>query len=527
MEILKYWPLESEPRETQLKTFKFIEENLDKKYIFCELPVGTGKSPVGITLANYLKSINTEKKSSFILTPQKILQKQYEETFGTNNDQFSTLYGKSNYTCQSFNTNCEIGSLTKFKCKNCPSKIALDNAKNSENIVLNYALATIHFNCTKAFEPRNLMILDECHQLENILTEYNTISINKLNCVKFKIPWLNATNFNDAYDWLEEIFFPSFNDIFDDLTEECDKLKEKPKLTDKQISKLKFYNDMSDLHSKVTNFLDLPKNIASTKYIHVIDNYGLKIKHLFGADNFNQIFKPQADKFIFLTATLFDHVEFCNNLGIPLNETCVISTESEFPKENRPVIFKPVMKMSYGWDNQANEKSRQNMINIIKVLLEEHIDENGIIHTGNFQIAKWLVGELKGIKHEVLHHNPDSGDNRDQIVKIFTESKKPVLLISPSITEGLDLVEDKARFAIFAKVSYGPLGDNWIKQRMEMSSNWYLLRALTDVLQGCGRVVRSKDDFGVSYILDSSWSYLYNKTKHKIPQWWLESYHEV
>jgi len=38
-----------------------------------------------------------------------------------------------------------------------------------------------------------------------------------------------------------------------------------------------------------------------------------------------------------------------------------------------------------------------------------------------------------------------------------------------------------------------------------------------------GRSVRSKEDQAVSYILDSSFNWFYNKNKKKFPEWWKKS----
>jgi ATP-dependent DNA helicase DinG len=154
-----------------------------------------------------------------------------------------------------------------------------------------------------------------------------------------------------------------------------------------------------------------------------------------------------------------------------------------------------------------------------------HGEESGIIHTANFQIAKWLVEELEfSVPQQVLHHNPDSGDDRNAIINQYTTTPKPTVLISPSVTEGLDLYDDLARFAIIVKVPFGFLGDQWIKKRLEMSNSWYQRRALIDIIQGGGRIVRSKEDNGNVYILDESWRYLYSQTGHMVPDWWKESY---
>lgn len=523
MNILPYWPLKSKPRQTQIDAFNFFLENEDKKYFFISAPVGTGKSAIGVTIANYLKT--QENFTSFILTPQKILQEQYEKSF--NGGLFlSSIYGKNNYSCNSVNTDCETASSIRLKCNNCPYQAVLYKAKNSDHVVMNYALALRAFGHTDHWDRRSLMIMDECHQLENILTEHDILDISSDMCDRFNIPkWSNVTTV-ELYKWIKTVFFPNFSNVVEDLKEKVEPfVNASPDSV--SFALVKMYNELCLIYEIVSNFVSFELSDIDNWFINVSDESHVKFKHLYGANTFKHVLHNKAEKFLFLSATIFDHEEYCNNLGIPLDQVAFFTCDSDFPNDNRPVVFIPTMKMSYGWDNDSNKNNRSKMIANIKKLLIEHKDEKGIIHTGNYQIAKWLVNELNNSSHEIWHHNPDSGDSRDKIIDAFLNSKKPAVLISPSITEGLDLVEDKSRFAIFAKVSFGALGDNWIKKRMEMSNNWYLLRALTDVIQGCGRVVRSKDDYGVCYILDSSWSFLFNKMKHKLPKWWLNGYHEV
>jgi len=97
------------------------------------------------------------------------------------------------------------------------------------------------------------------------------------------------------------------------------------------------------------------------------------------------------------------------------------------------------------------------------------------------------------------------------------------LLISPSITEGLDLKDDLGRFAIWAKVPFPFLGDNWVKRRQQLSSDWYSRQAMIAMIQGGGRIVRSKDDWGHVYILDESFGNLLKYSKRFLPKWFTES----
>lgn len=526
MSILDCFALEA-PRPQQVHALEEIEKNIDKKYIFCGMPVGTGKSAIAVTLANYLDGAH---KSSFILTPQKILQTQYEKSFMTEDKRyFSTLYGKNNYTCRGKGVTCEIGSILKPKCGSCPHSYALQTASKSDHVVLNYALALRSFKHTDVFKKRNLLVMDECHQLETILSDYNNLIVFKNVCEKYKVPWCKSKSLSEALDWVQTIYFPTMNDVCKKMAEDCEPLlEENYKPSPVEITKIQQFVQMSEHVELLKTFLGMSEIEANEKFIlNVTDDVSFKFKYLYGEYNFKTILEPMADKFLFLSATLFDYKEFCKNLNIPLHQTCFISAESDFDPENRPVLFKPVMKMSYGWDKPENKENRAEMIDYITTILQQHKTDKGIIHTGSFAVAQWLVKELAPYTHEVIHHNPGSNNDRDKAIDYFMKLKKPSILISPSITEGLDLYDDLARFAIIAKVPFGQLTDEWIKARMEISKKWYMLRAITDVIQGCGRIVRSPDDYGAVYILDASFKYLYQQTQYSLPDWWKTAYQEV
>jgi len=235
-----------------------------------------------------------------------------------------------------------------------------------------------------------------------------------------------------------------------------------------------------------------------------------------------------ANRFLFMSSTILDKDGFCSDLGIDPKDAAFLSLESEFDIDNRPVYYMPQMKMNYTWNQPENKQNRNDMLSSIKRLLEIHKGDSGIIHTANFQVAEWLVEQLTGeIDHDIFHHNPSSGDDRNSIIYAFISSPNPGVLISPSSTEGLDLKDDLGRFAIFVKTPFGYLGDQWIKRRMEMSPEWYSRRALIDIIQGGGRVVRGENDHGYVYILDGSFGMLYNRSYHLIPKWWREAYHTV
>lgn len=251
-----------------------------------------------------------------------------------------------------------------------------------------------------------------------------------------------------------------------------------------------------------------------------------QFKRLTGSFSFRRIIDPMADKFLMMSSTILNKEGFCRDLGIKEEDTAFLSMTSEFDIENRPVYYMPKARMNAKWKLPENETSRQTMLSAVDTLLGMHAEESGIIHTGNFEIARWLVENIN-TTHRIYHHNPDSGDDRNSVIAAFQGDPKPSVLISPSSTEGLDLKDDLGRFAIFAKIPFGSLGDQWIKRRMEMSPEWYQRRALIDIIQGGGRVVRGGDDWGNVYILDESWTHLHKNALHMIPQWWRDGYQRV
>jgi hypothetical protein len=51
---------------------------------------------------------------------------------------------------------------------------------------------------------------------------------------------------------------------------------------------------------------------------------------------------------------------------------------------------------------------------------------------------------------------------------------------------------------------------------------WYYRAALRTVIQGCGRVVRSPDDHGATYLADSSLLDLFERARSDMPGWFAD-----
>ena len=531
MNILNFWPHpERQPREAQVIALGFIEEAVrqGKKYIILEAPVGAGKSYIGVTASRYLSG---GAGNGYILTPQRILQEQYRQEFA--NVGVVPFYGKSNYQCPSKGVTCDIGGLLTPKCMPCVHKQAKKAAQEAPNVVMNYKLALLSFTVGMAFspsQPRKLMVLDEAHALEDHLVEFDTVSVTEWRCKKINLPWEPQSDITRAHSWIKNSYLPALEIKEGTMVREVERIRAKKRddMTREDINLLREYNGLLDHINEITVYAEMEIDELLKEHILVFDKTKFDIKPLYARKNFHEILAPMAETILFMSSTLYGKEITCRKYGINPDDAAYLSLDSEFPPENRPVIYKPVCKMNAKWAEEENSGGRERMLTTIRQILSVHDKVSGIIHTGNFAIAQWLVENLHGtVDHELFHHNPNCGMNRNDVIGNFMEYPTPSVLISPSCTEGLDLKDDLSRFAVFIKTPFPNLGDQWVHRRMELDEVWYQEKAMTAVIQGGGRVVRSKTDHGITYVLDESFGFLMYRFGRYVPHWWKIAYHKM
>jgi Rad3-related DNA helicase len=212
---------------------------------------------------------------------------------------------------------------------------------------------------------------------------------------------------------------------------------------------------------------------------------------------------------LFMSATVLDTNGFKLLCGIDPNQTTEIIIPSPFPHENHPILYVGVGSMG----SADIESTLPKLTEAVKEILKEHRDVKGIIHCSSYKIAWHLKKNIKS--NRLLIH--DSFD-RDTVLSKHMTSKEPTVLLSPSMTEGVDLKDDLSRFQIICKVPFPYLGDKLIRKKMNKWDWWYDLQTSKTLIQSVGRSVRNENDKAVTYILDSIWERFYNKNKHLFPE---------
>ena len=97
----------------------------------------------------------------------------------------------------------------------------------------------------------------------------------------------------------------------------------------------------------------------------------------------------------------------------------------------------------------------------------------------------------------------------------FEKTDKPMVLISPSMSEGVDLPYEKCQFQIIYKIPFPYLGDKQVNSRKKHDPKWYAYKTIMTLIQAYGRGMRAEDDFCATYILDRNIKMLFNNPLYK------------
>lgn len=514
-DIIENFPF-PEPREGKhgqgqleiiAKIKKAIEEGF--RYVLLEAGTGTGKSAVATTLAGIYQP-------AYILTMTKQLQSQYEAQFG-----YPLVKGRSNFSCKEsgLENSCDIGTCQttprtqKFVCEYGISKSPCESgffafqdafgtniyfrseencnywkqkakAINSPITLMNYDYALLELNYVKHFSKRKLMVLDEAHNIEDKLMhrlEVNIYNKRLENDVKKGIPSY-MLSYEDPVDWI--LFLESIYESYKEIA-----LQKIPKNKADRIKRTKIR-----LMELISNLDENPENWVVDKISGGVVFKPLKV------DSYaeDRLFR-HADTCLFMSATILDADLFCRWLGIEPQKACKISIKSNFPASSRPIHLKIVGNMS----RRSIKRTAPKTIPLLEKIINYHRNEKGLIHTHNYKCQRYI---MKNIKNDRLISH-DSKNREHQLLK-FENSQENLVLVSPSMGEGVDLPYEKCQFQVIYKIPFPYLGDRQINQRRLKDPKWYAYKTVMTLLQAYGRGMRAEDDYCETYILDGNFRML-------------------
>ena len=483
-----------------------------KRFVVVEAPTGSGKSAIAVALAR-------EAGASYILTAQKVLQAQYTRDF----PELSLMKGRSNYPCLVAPTHAAAAPCIAGRrfpaCDACPYFMAKDVAMASSAVTMNYAYYLAELNYAGGFRERELLVLDEAHNAEGALMGFVQVTLNEAALARAGVTRkLPPPLGDDGYFDFAEDLVPDLMERGRDLEAELrgGELAEPAALArlqakqwlDGQLARLELLVSSRD-QDGVDWVVERRRTQAGET---------LAFKPVEVAPFAEDLLFGHAERVLMLSATVLDPATFLRGLGIAPEDAAVIRTPSSFPAENRPLVLMPTTRLT----RHYLEAGLPKLVAAIAGLCERHGEEKGVIHAHSYRIARAIERALPR-EHAwrlVTHHD---ASEREAALAAHLESDEPTILLSPSMTEGIDLAEDLARWQVLCKIPYPYLGDPQVARRMELDPGWYDWRTCLTVVQAYGRTVRSEDDFAVTYLLDADFPAYLRRQRGHFPDWFLEA----
>ncbi|MGL4670132.1 MAG: helicase C-terminal domain-containing protein [Methanobacteriaceae archaeon] len=526
-EIIENFPF-TKPRRGQLEIISDIYQAIESgfKYIVLEAGTGTGKSAAATTLSRIYKP-------AYILTMTKQLQEQYHNEFT-----FPLVKGRNNFRClhDDFDSSCDVGtcktipSSKNFFCPYGVSKSpgpgaisAFDdslgnpifyhsedkcsyweqksNAVNSPITLMNYDYAILELNYIKHFGPRNLLVLDEAHNIENKLMmslELNLFNKSLKKDIK-KVISPESLKSTSPDNWISEI--DAIRDYYKELSfsnmaqHKVDRINR----TTGRLSQLRDH-----LKNEPLNWvIDPNKDGVSFKPLRV---------HHYAQDFLFQ----HGEVNLFMSATILSHNMFSQWLGLDPQEVYHVKVDSPFPPDKRPIELNLAGKMGANRIKRTAPKT----LPILRQILERHKYDKGLIHTNSYRCQQYIMNNLNNSRF-----TSHSSNDRATVLNHFEKSKNPLVLVSPSMSEGVDLPYDKCRFQVIYKVPFPYLGDKQVNMRRKRDQKWYAYKTVMTLLQAYGRGMRAEDDFCYTYILDEDINMLFRSPIYRslVPEFFKEA----
>lgn len=538
--LLLNFPEGYEPNNSQVEILKKIQKAIEakEKFIVVNAPTGSGKSFIPKTLANSVNGPSDSFKQKvedysifgeegpvlaeaeeafgvYALTITKALQDQYKNTFSDT----GILKGQSNYQCQVDDTvSVDIAPCLYvqglkadcWKANKCPYYNSRNRMLTSKFSSLNYSM---FFSLPEHLKKRKIIVCDEASELEEQLVGQFTCEIDIPFLVKADVdvaPFPSPETHVKVVDWLSKTCKAVAERVADLIA------------FFKNNTGSKNHVEISKKRSEYTRLLNLQKSIElligtwnDSQYIIERVEKNIKFTPL-KVDKLATYLFNYADHVILLSATIIDPPNFCKTLGI--NKYEYIEVKTGFDPKKAPIHIMVNQKLNF----QNLQSMLPKLRDQIEGLLEAHKEEKGIIHTHTQYLTNYMRDNLRKHKSRLLCR--EQGVKNEELLEEHEASDEPTVLVSPSMTYGVDLKGHLATFQIILKTPWLPTKEPRIEKMMKLDKNWYANKMLCTLVQACGRGVRSEEDECVTYILDGSTYDQIIRSKAKLPIFFLDRF---
>lgn len=508
-----------------------FEEGYD--VVILDAPTGVGKSGINVALANF-----PQVKNAFYTTPQTSLREQLKAD-ETLTKHFETLAARADYKCGVTGDNCRdcrvrrdpgLSCMTQDECTYWQAK---DRAMTSDTSVITFSFLIYDKLLPVAtpdgkrvsFDDRDLLIIDEAHGLEGQVASLHA----GVEISPFALPdHVYAGSLSSVNGDVET--FDEVRKTLLVLQKTCEEFVSEHRGDESRASDVeKCENVIQQLSWMFTEVDEHDRpwvpEVATVQY-NGQRRKKLTVRPVKVDRYLNNFVWSRAEKIILSSATIpyrNNPGRWAKRLGIPSDKRVLsIPVGMPFPKENRPIhTHTAIAPMSGGGDKEHWDE----IMETLDRLAGRHAGERGVIHTASYARAERAWASIQDDPDQypnlagntLLHRSGQSaGDKLDE-----WQANDYDVLFSPTMTEGVDLVDDTCRWQALVKVPYPNIGDARVSYLLDEYNDWewYNENATTTVVQSIGRAVRSPTDYADYYVLDSK----FDSLTGRMPEWVTEA----
>lgn len=532
-------------RENQKETIDIVLSKFRSgaRIVFLDAPVGSGKSLIHLLVARGLDG-------AYITTPQTLLVDQYAEdtaSTGKFHGLAATLYGRGNYPCPylqelakadgkeseatadgapctflkiwpkpGISLNLKNPKTYTLQCPRlnlCPYYIAKALAQSHLTSVTTLAylftgIIRVSGKYGYGWSPRPLLVVDEAHGLVEDLVQFHAVEIKKRTLPRFDFVGIGQSEDPLAF-------------VRENLPSYLQKEEENYEVMMNQRA-LKSNTRHIEAIQRQFRLLQCAARIMSNLFRDDVEwvytQESEPEKHLWRPLEimpFVSSFWSNFDYILLGSATFLGIPTLVHDLGL-LGPWAVVSMRDVFPASHAPIRI-----LGTVWLNKDRfDKEMPRVISEIARIAELHPQERGLIHCNSYKMSEKLAELAQPpLQQRLVFH---SRNERNECLDLWKEDGRGnSIFVGVGMSEGLDLMDDIARWQVIVKAPYPNLGDPWIVRRKARPGGyqWYDEHTIIDILQACGRVMRSKDDYGATYILDANVGRLITQYRTSLPEW--------
>jgi Rad3-related DNA helicase len=504
---------------------------LDQKSRFriMSCPTGSGKSPL------YIAAAVATGKRTVVLTATKSLQDQLSDEFASIG--LFDMRGQQNYTCLALKEGgefesmwvsrwgepkcdvgpCHAGVICDLKNEGCTYFDTFKRARAAHLIVTNYAYWIAINKYGEGLGKFDLLVLDEAHAAPSEVTKALTVEITQREMSELGVSPLDANaELSDWRRWARHQYSKTQArlEFFGTLGRNATRGERVELVRTNEIPDASELKMWKRLDNKCGIFSDCDEDWA----VEVLERNGhiracpVWVHDYAGDDLFRDV--PQV---VMVSATV--RPKTAQLLGIEYGEYEFEDYLSTFPRENRPLFWIPTVRVSH----KMSTTDKQTWAVRIDQIIGRRLDRKGIVHTVSYARAQYL---MENSRYSNLMIANTTGTARDTVAA-FKSAPAPAILVSPSVATGWDFIDDYARYQIISKIPFPDSSGIVMKLQQESDPDYFAYIAAQDLAQMYGRIVRSEEDFGESWIVDDNIEWFIAKYREFIPEWFMETFQRI